>query len=91
MLSFWIVFDRALEFFVDFFLPAFDDVLLDDIREFVQHVLYLVRLFGASGLLRCLDSLQGFFPGYVGLDFVIDCEPVYDCTSQVVIVDVEVR
>ena len=91
VLSLFIISNLALDFFVEFFLSAFEVVFLDESRDFMEHVLYLVRLFGASGLLRRLDSLQGFFPGYVGLDFVIDCEPVYDCTSQVVVVDVEVR
>lgn len=37
--SFWIVSNRAFDFFVEFFLSAFEVVFLDESRDFMEHVL----------------------------------------------------
>ncbi len=61
VLSLFIISNRALDFFVEFFLSAFEVVFLDESRDFMEHVLYLGRASGAFGLFLCLDldSEQG--------------------------------
>lgn len=87
--SLWVIFDWILNnFSVDFFMSAFEVVLLDEVGEFMQHGLYLCLIVCHD---RCWGFLQGFCLQDVGLDFVINCQPVYRVASQVVIVDVEVR
>lgn len=87
MRSFWIVLDWILNnFFVYFFLSAFEVVLLHEIGKFVKHCLYLCLVV----LRGCRYSLQGFQTVEVVLDFIINYQPVYISASYVVVVDVEI-